>query len=436
MKYNIVTYGCQMNENDSEKLSGIIEKLGYEKTLSLEECDLIILNTCSVRENANDKFFGKLGVLKKLKEKKPSLIIGVCGCMMQEEHLVKAVKEKFKFVDLIFGTHNIANFPKLLEEVLSNKKTVVEVLRDEEKIDEGLPIKRALSYRGLVTIMNGCDNFCSYCIVPYTRGREKSRPSENIIEEVKLLAKNNVSEIMLLGQNVNSYGKGLEGDINFAELLKRVSDIDGIKRVRFMTNHPKDLNTDVIKAIKERENICNHIHLPLQSGSSRILKLMNRKYTKEAYLDLVSLIRSEIEDIAITTDIIVGFPTETEEDFLETLDVMKKAKFDLAYTYIYSKREGTKAAVMEGQVDPMVIKERFPRLLKLHDDIAYEQNKPYLNKTVEVLVEGKSKSNKDILTGRTLTNKLVNFKGKAKEGEYVNVKIDEVKSFYIAGSIV
>lgn len=433
MQYMIMTYGCQMNENDSEKLKGILNNLGYSETNIKEDAHIILMNTCSVRENANDKFFGNLGMLKNLKKKNKDLIIGVCGCMMQEEHIINTLKEKYPYVDLVFGTHNIHNFPLLLEDAKKSRKTIIEVLLDEKEIIEDLPIKREFQHKALVTIMNGCDNFCSYCIVPYTRGREKSRDINKIIEEITLLAKEGCSEITLLGQNVNSYGKGLDEGINFALLLRKVNEIKGIKRIRFMTNHPKDLSDDVILAIKECENVCKHIHLPLQSGSNRILSLMNRKYTKEEYLLLVKKIRETIKDVAITTDIIVGFPTEREEDFLDTLDVMEKANFDLAFTYIYSPRVGTKAEKMEGRIPEEVIKKRFKSLLELHDSLAYKQNLPYRGKTVEVLIDGVSKNNEEVLTGRTSTSKIVNFKGKGRIGEYKKIKIVDVKSYYLIG---
>ena len=432
-KYLIITYGCQMNENDSEKMSGMLDNLGYIQTDKEEDADLIIMNTCSVRENANNRFFGNLGNFKKLKKRKKDLIIGVCGCMMQEEHIVKKIKEKYSFVDIVFGTHNIASLPSLLEECEAKRKLVVEVLSDSDSLPEGLPVHRQFKHKAFVSIMKGCNNFCTYCIVPYTRGRERSREYKNILSEVTNLAKDGVKEVTLLGQNVNSYGKILEDRISFAELLKRVSEVEGIERVRFMTSHPKDLSDELIDVIKNNDKICNHIHLPMQSGSSRILKLMNRHYDKETYINLVKKIRSEIPDIAITTDIIVGFPTETEEDFNDTLDVYKECEFDTAFTFIYSKREGTKAAVMEGQVDEDVVKVRFDKLVKLHDEILFKQNQKYLNKTVDVLIDGVSKTNDNVLTGRTDTFKLVNFTGNGKAGDIVKVKITDVKTFHLSG---
>lgn len=435
-KYLIITYGCQMNENDSEKISGMVEELGYTKTEDEKDADLIIMNTCSVRENANNRFFGNLGNFKKLKKKKPGLILAVCGCMMQEEHIVKKIKEKYSFVDIVFGTHNIASLPSLLEECDAKRKLIVEVLEDSDKLAEGLPVHRQFKHKAFVSIMKGCNNFCSYCIVPYTRGRERSREYQNILNEVRELANDGVKEVTLLGQNVNSYGKNLDDPVSFAKLLKMVSEVEGIERVRFMTSHPKDLSDELIEVIRDNPKICRHIHLPMQSGSSRILKLMNRHYDKDTYINLVKKIRREIPDVAITTDIIVGFPTETEEDFLDTLDVYKECEFDTAFTFIYSKREGTKAAVMDGQIDEKTVKDRFDRLLKLHDEIVLKQNKKYLGKEVDILIDGKSKTNDNVLTGRTSSFKLVNFTGKGETGDIVKVKITDIHTFHLSGEVI
>ena len=435
-KYLIITYGCQMNENDSEKISGMVEKLGYTKTEDEKDADLIIMNTCSVRENANNRFFGNLGNFKKLKQKKPGLILAVCGCMMQEEHIVKKIKEKYSFVDIVFGTHNIASLPSLLEECDAKRKLIVEVLEDSDKLAEGLPVHRQFKHKAFVSIMKGCNNFCSYCIVPYTRGRERSREYQNILNEVRELANDGVKEVTLLGQNVNSYGKNLDDPVSFAKLLKMVSEVKGIERVRFMTSHPKDLSDELIEVIRDNPKICRHIHLPMQSGSSRILKLMNRHYDKDTYINLVKKIRREIPDVAITTDIIVGFPTETEEDFLDTLDVYKECEFDTAFTFIYSKREGTKAAVMDGQIDEKTVKDRFDRLLKLHDEIVLKQNQKYLGKEVDILIDGKSKTNDNVLTGRTSSFKLVNFTGKGETGDIVKVKITDIHTFHLSGEVI
>ena len=435
-KYLIITYGCQMNENDSEKISGMVEELGYSRTEDEKDADLIIMNTCSVRENANNRFFGNLGNFKKLKKKKPDLILAVCGCMMQEGHIVKKIKEKYSFVDIVFGTHNISSLPSLLEECDAKRKLIVEVLEDSDKLAEGLPVHRQFKHKAFVSIMKGCNNFCSYCIVPYTRGRERSREYQNILSEVRELANDGVKEVTLLGQNVNSYGKNLYDPVPFAKLLKMVSEVEGIERVRFMTSHPKDLSDELIEVIRDNPKICRHIHLPMQSGSSRILKLMNRHYDKDTYIKLVKKIRREIPDVAITTDIIVGFPTETEEDFLDTLDVYKECEFDTAFTFIYSKREGTKAAVMDGQIDEKTVKDRFDRLLKLHDEIVLKQNKKYLNREVDILIDGKSKTNDNVLTGRTSSFKLVNFTGKGETGDIVKVKITDVHAFHLSGEVI
>ncbi len=432
-KYKITTFGCQMNENDSEKLSGIIENLGYKKEIDDLSCDLIVINTCSVRENANNKFFGHLGKLKNLKGKNPNLVVAVCGCMMQEEHIVKEIKGKYPFVDIVFGTHNIHIFEKLLSEAMESKKTVIEVWSDSDTIFEDTPIKREYKYKALVSIMNGCDNFCSYCIVPYTRGREKSRDPKNIIEEIKGLARDGVKEVTLLGQNVNSYGKGLEKEISFAKLLKLVSEVKGIEKIRFMTSHPKDISEELIYEIRDNHKICSHVHLPVQSGSSRILELMNRKYTKEHYISLVEKIRREIKGVSITTDIIVGFPGESEEDFRQTLEVYEKCQFDSAFTYLYSKRENTKASLMEENASKEEVKNRFDRLIDLHNEISLKQNEKYIGKVIEVLVEGVSKNNENRLSGRSDTFKLVQFSGTSKVGQIVRVKITSVKTFHLEG---
>lgn len=427
-----------MNENDSEKISGILEEKGYERTKDEKNADIIVINTCSVRENANNRFFGNLGNLKKEKEKR-NFIVAVCGCMMQQESIVKKIKEKYSFVDIIFGTHNIDKFSSLLDKrksIKDRKNVLVEVLPDTDVIAENIPVKREHKHKAYVSIMKGCDNFCSYCIVPYTRGREKSRESENIIREIKGLAEDGVKEVTLLGQNVNSYGRGLFEDINFAKLLDMVSKVSGIERVRFMTSHPKDLTDDIIEVIADNEKIAKHIHLPVQSGSNRILTLMNRKYTREDYISLVEKIRSKIDGVSITTDIIVGFPSETEEDFLDTLDLYKKCRFESAFTFVYSKREGTKAAEMEIGIGKEDIKDRFNRLIEIHDKIMFEENKKMEGKEFIVLTEGKSKNNEDMLSGRTENFSLINFKGKSKAGDMVKVRVSESKTFHLYGEEV
>jgi tRNA-2-methylthio-N6-dimethylallyladenosine synthase len=435
--FKIMTYGCQMNENDSEKISGLLKDLGYQPTDEDNKADMVILNTCSVRENANDKFFGHLGKYKKLKEQKPNLILSICGCMMQQEEIVNEIKRKYRFVDLIFGTHNIHVFPDLLSDFLERREMVVNVWEDGEQIVEGLPTDRKYSFKAYVSIMNGCNNFCSYCIVPYTRGRERSREPENIVKEVQSLAQSGCKEITLLGQNVNSYGKTLDSNYSFADLLKDVNNIEGIERIRFMTSHPKDISDDVISCYATLDKLCEHLHLPIQSGSNKILKAMNRKYSREDYLTIIKKVKNVLPDIAITTDIIVGFPGETEEDFEETLDIVKKVQYDSAFTFLYSIREGTKAATMENQVPDDVKHERFQRLLDTLYPIGLEKNEKLIGEIVEVLVEDVSKNNDKILNGRTRSSKLVHFPGdKELIGKLINVRIDEVKTFTLEGTIV
>lgn len=436
-KYMIVTYGCQMNEHDSEKMSWLLENMGYEPTENKEDADIIIYNTCIVRENAELKVYGQLGALKELKVKKPDLIIAVCGCMMQTEIARNTVLDKYKHVDLIFGTSNIHKLPQLIDRHLQSGETIVDVDEDSREIVENISANRKYSFKAFVNIMYGCNNFCTYCIVPYTRGRERSREPKNIIREIEMLAKDGCKEVTLLGQNVNSYGKTLDYDFSFADLLREVNKIEGIERIRFMTSHPKDLSDDLIQAMAELDKVCEHIHLPVQAGSNEILKAMNRKYTREYYLELVEKIRKAIPDISITTDIIVGFPGETDEDFEETLDLVKKVRYDSAFTFLYSKREGTIAAKKENQVPEEIKHERFQKLLDTLYPIFYEQNAKYENRVVEVLVEEVSKNNKEVLSGRTRTGKLVHFKGdKSLIGKFVNVKITNPKTFTLEGFII
>jgi len=433
-KYVIETWGCQMNEHDSEKLMGMLSDMGYLECDNIEEADLIIFNTCCVRENAELKVYGNLGQLKPLKRRNPDLIIAVCGCMMQQKHVVDHIKNKYPFVDLIFGTHNLHNFPVLLEKAKNSEEVVVEVWENEGELIEGLPVRRKYNIKSFVNIMLGCNNFCTYCIVPYTRGRERSREPEEIIREIKNLVNNGTKEVTLLGQNVNSYGKTLEKKVSFAELLYMINEIEGLERIRFTTSHPKDISLDLIKAIRDCDKVCEHIHLPVQAGSNRILKLMNRNYTKERYLEIVDILRKEVPGISITTDIIVGFPGETEEDFEHTLDVVKKAEFDGAFTFIYSIRKGTPAEKFKDQIPEEVKHDRFNRLINVLNPIVKERNMKYKDKVVEVLVEGESKNNPEVLTGRTRTNRVVNFKGPNKLiGQLVNVKITEPKSFSLFG---
>ncbi|MDB1934975.1 tRNA (N6-isopentenyl adenosine(37)-C2)-methylthiotransferase MiaB [Clostridium tertium] len=432
----IHTFGCQMNEEDSEKLSGMLKSVGYTKTESIEEAGIIIYNTCCVRENAENKVFGNLGELKHLKKKNPDLIIAVCGCMMQQEGMADKILKKFPHVNIIFGTHNAYKFPEYLNRVKTEGVQVKEIFNKESEIVEGLPIDRESDVKAFVTIMYGCNNFCTYCVVPYVRGRERSRKSEDIINEIKDLVSKGYKEITLLGQNVNSYGKGLEEDIDFAKLLRKINEVDGLERVRFMTSHPKDLNKDVILAIKECDKLCEQIHLPVQSGSDRILKKMNRHYTKEYYLELVDMIKREIPDVSLTTDIIVGFPGETEEDFLDTLDLVERVGYDSAFTFIYSRRNNTPADMMLNQVPDADKHHRFDRLIKVVNEGVIKSNKVYEGKTVEVLVEGPSKNDATKLTGRTRNGKLVNFSGEnVKAGDLVNVKIVRAQPFSLVGEV-
>ena len=432
--YHILTYGCQMNEHDSEKISGMLTSIGYVETGDEKNADLVIFNTCLIRENAELRVFGKLGEVKGLKKNKPDMIVAVCGCMMQKQEIRDKVLEKFSFVDIIFGTNTIHELPVLIYNVEIKKEKSVDIVDNTDLIYEDMPKLRKFKYKALVNITYGCDNFCTYCVVPYVRGREKSREPEDIIQEIKILAEDGCKEVTLLGQNVNSYGKNLNVEFTFAQLLYEISKIEGIERIRFMTSHPKDLTDDLIKAIQECDKVCKHLHLPVQSGSNDVLRRMNRKYTKEHYLTLVEKLKKAVPDIAITTDIIVGFPGETEEDFLETLDVVKKVEYDSAFTFLYSIREGTVAAKMDDQVPDEVKHDRFNRLLEVLYPIILEKNQKCIGKVFPVLVET---AEGDELTGRTEHFKLVHFKGsKDLVGEIVNVKITDVKTFHMKGSIV
>ena len=433
----VVTFGCQMNASDSEKLEGILEQAGYHKTEEEEQADFVIYNTCTVRENANLRVYGRLGYLHSLRKKNPELKIALCGCMMQEEEVVAKIKKSYRFVNLIFGTHNLYKFAELLYGMLCADRMIVDTWKDTKEIVEELPVDRKYSFKSGVNIMFGCNNFCSYCIVPYVRGREKSRQPEDIIKEIRHLVADGVVEVMLLGQNVNSYGKNLETPVSFAALLEQVAQIDGLKRIRFMTSHPKDLSDELIDVMARYPKICRHIHLPLQSGSSRVLKVMNRRYTKEQYLALTEKIRQAIPDISLTTDIIVGFPGETEEDFKETLDVVRRVRYDSAFTFIYSRRTGTPAAAMENQVDESVVKERFDRLLTLVQEISREECSRFEGRTMDVLVEGVNEQDEHLVTGRLGNNLLVHFPGTpADVGKILPVHLDICKGFYYMGSRV
>ncbi len=489
----VTTFGCQMNARDSEKLVGILEKVGYE-IIEDENADFVIYNTCTVRDNANQRVYGRLGVLNGYKKKNPHMKIALCGCMMQEPSVIEKIKTSYRFVDLIFGTHNIFKFAELLCSLFENQGMVIDIWKDTDKIVEDLPVERKYPFKSGINIMFGCNNFCSYCIVPYVRGREKSREPQAIIREIEELVADGVTEIMLLGQNVNSYGKTLETPVTFSQLLKEVEKIEGLKRIRFMTSHPKDiireieglvadgvveimllgqnvnsygknleepitfaqllqevekieglerirfmtshpkdLSDELIEVMKHSKKICRHLHLPLQSGSTKILKAMNRRYTKDQYLELAEKIRREIPDMAITTDIIVGFPGETKEDVDETIDVIRRVKYDNAFTFIYSKRTGTPAAAME-QVPEEQVKEQFDRVLKTVQETAREQVGRYQGQIADVLVEEINENDSTLVTGRMSNNTLVHFPGDASlVGKIVNVSLDECHGFYYMG---
>ena len=431
----VTTFGCQMNAKDSEKLIGILERIGYEETAE-EKADLVIYNTCTVRDNANQKVYGRLGYLNSLKKKRPHMQIGLCGCMMQEPSVIEKIKTSYRFVNFIFGTHNIFKFAEILSQSIENDGNgmVIDIWEDTDKIVEDLPADRKYAFKSGVNIMYGCNNFCSYCIVPYVRGRERSRNPKDIIREIEELVADGVVEVMLLGQNVNSYGKTLEEPMSFGQLLTEVEKIEGLERIRFMTSHPKDLSDELIEVMKNSKKICRHLHLPLQSGSTNILQAMNRRYTKEQYLALTEKLRKEIPDLAITTDIIVGFPGETKEDVDETIDVVKKVQYDNAFTFIYSKRTGTPAAAMENQVPEAEVKENFDRLLRVVQETARERVQIYAGQTMDVLVEDVNEHDASYVTGRLSNNTLVHFEGDASLiGKIVPVTLTECKGFYYMG---
>ena len=427
--------GCQMNSLQTDTVAGIVKRMGYKEVEKEENADVVIYNTCTVRENANLKIYGHLGHLKSIKRHKPDMKIVLFGCMMQEPEVIEKIHKDYSFVDLVFGTHNFHKFPELFYRSLNTEGQIIDVWKESDEIVEGMPSDRKYSFKTGVNIMFGCNNFCSYCIVPYVRGREKSREPEDIIEEIKGLVADGVTEVMLLGQNVNSYGKTLEHPVTFAQLLQRVEEIEGLKRIRFMTSHPKDLSDELIETMAKSKKVCHHLHLPMQSGSSRILRIMNRRYDKEKYLELVEKIRKAVPDISLTTDIIVGFPGETEEDFQDTLDVVEKSCFDTAFTFIYSRRSGTPAAKMENQVSEDVVKDRFDRLLSLVQEKGREASSRFEGTVQEILVEEESKE-KGIFTGRTQYNLLVHFPGcQDMLGKYVKVKLDTCKGFYYMGTL-
>lgn len=432
--YHITTFGCQMNEHDSETIAGMLSEMGFSQAPERDGADVVVINTCSVRENADKRFFGTLGQLKHIKKDNPDFTICVCGCMMQQQHIIDSIKSKYPWVDVIFGTHNIHEFPRLLETVLSEKEKIIDVWENGGDIIEGLPAKRLYRHKAFVNIMYGCNNFCTYCIVPYTRGRERSRKACDILEEVRRLTEDGVREVTLLGQNVNSY-MGEDGT-DFSDLIYRLNEAEGLERIRFMTSHPKDLSDKLIQAYRDCEKLCDYIHLPVQSGSSRILKKMNRKYTKDDYLRLVEKLKAAVPHIAISTDIITGFPGETEEDFEETLDLVRRVEYDSAFTFLYSIRKGTPAAEYEDQIPEEIKHERFNRLVELVNEISARKNAAYVGKTVKVLVDGPSKNNSAALGGRTEGFKLINFEGPQDLiGKLVDVEVTAGKTFSLEGRL-
>lgn len=433
-KYHISTFGCQMNDHDSEKMAGLLETMGYQVTDDETQADIVLFNTCAVRENAELRVFGNIGRMKALKAAKPDLIVGVCGCMMQQEHMISAIKTKYPYVDLVFGTHNLSALPDYVRRVLIDKERVVEIMPDGG-IVEGLPVVRNLDVKAFVTIMQGCDNFCSYCIVPYTRGREKSRTPEAILDEIQGLVRQGIKEVTLLGQNVNSYGKGLDPAIDFADLLHLVNQIQGLERIRFMTSHPKDLSERLIQAMT-LDKVMPTIHLPAQSGSDRILKAMNRKYTKSDYLTLVEKLRRVVPDIAITTDLIIGFPGETEADVDETIDLIRQVEFDAAFTFIYSPRIGTPAARIDDKTDQTIKHERFDRMLQVLNEIVIAKHKRREGQVFEILIEGKQERSDDY-QGRTKEDFLVTLAASPEDiGVLRQVKITKARKFSLEGELL
>lgn len=430
-----ITFGCQMNARDSEKLAGILEAIGYELTED-EASDFLIFNTCTVRDNANQKVYGRLGEANGYKRRNPGMMIALCGCMMQEEAVIQRLRKSYSFVDLIFGTHNLYKFAELLYAAYEADGMIIDIWKDTDKIVEDLPVQRKYPFKSGVNIMFGCNNFCSYCIVPYVRGRERSRRPEDILKEIRNLVADGVVEVMLLGQNVNSYGRNLDEPITFARLLQEVEKIEGLLRIRFMTSHPKDLSEELIEVMKRSSKICRHLHLPLQSGSTRILKQMNRRYTREQYEELALRIRREIPDIAITTDIIVGFPGETPEDLEETMDVVRRVKFDNAFTFIYSKRTGTPAAAMENQVPPEQVRQGFDRLLRLVQETARDQVSKHQGSVMSALMEEVNGNDPKLITGRLSNNTIVHVPGDVSMiGKILPVSLDECHGFYYMGHI-
>lgn len=433
--YHITTFGCQMNEHDSETMAGMLEELGFSESPERDSADVVLINTCSVRENADKRFFGTLGQLKKIKKSRPGFVVGVCGCMMQQQHIIDSIKSKYPWVDLIFGTHNIHQLPRLLQSVMAEKEKIINVWEDGGDIVEGLPARRLFQHKAFVNIMYGCNNFCTYCIVPYTRGRERSRKPEDILEEVRRLTRDGVKEVTLLGQNVNSY-RGADGT-DFADLIYMLNEVEGLERIRFMTSHPKDLSDKLIRAYVECEKLCNYIHLPVQSGSSRVLKRMNRKYTRQDYLKLIEKLKTAVPEITISTDIIVGFPGETEEDFQETLSLVEQVRYDSAFTFLYSIRKGTPAEKYEDQIPEETKHERFNRLVELVNRISAEKNAAYEGRVEKVLAEGPSKTGDQMYSGRTEGFKLINFPGTPEMiGKLLDIKVTAGKTFSLEGEAV
>jgi len=433
-KFYSLAMGCQMNAHDSEKLEGMLTEMGYESTELEIEADFVIYNTCCIRENAEQKVYGKLGWLKHYKKTRPDTLVALCGCMTQQPTVLKTLQKTHKHVDIVFGTFNLYKLPELMVTRMENGSAVYDIWQEHQEVVEDLPAIRRHAFKASVNIMFGCNNFCSYCIVPYVRGRERSREVEDILQEVQKLVENGVKEIVLLGQNVNSYGKSLDNPVSFAQLLRKVNEIEGVKRIRFMTSHPKDISDDLISAMKACDKVCEFLHLPFQAGSTEILHRMNRRYTKEDYLHSIRKVKEAMPDITISTDIMVGFPGETEEDFQETLDVIRKVGFSAAYTFIYSKRTGTPAATMPDQVDEEAAKERFARMLDVINPLIHEINKNQVGSDVMVLAEEISRQNPMVLSGRADNNTLVHFEGdESLIGEIVPVKIKENKTFYVIG---
>lgn len=431
------TYGCQQNENDTERIRGMLFEAGFEFTDDAKIADVVIYNTCAVRENAEQKVFGRLGILKHIKEERRDMIIAVCGCMVQQEHITEKIKSVHEHVDLVFGTHALYKMPELLYKAMHQRKTVVDIEPSDGAIAEDIPILRDDSKKAWVSVMYGCNNFCSYCIVPYVRGRERSRTPEAVLNEVKELVKNGCTEIALLGQNVNSYGKDLDIEIDFADLMRMVNEIEGVERIRFMTSHPKDLSDKLIQTIAECDKVCKQLHLPFQAGSDNILKQMNRKYTKTEYLEKIEKAKKAIPNLSLSTDVIVGFPTETNEDFEETLDVLRQVEFDNIFSFIYSRREGTPAAKLDFVLSEEEIHSNFNRLLEVQNEISKRKNEEYVGRIERVLVDGVSKNDESTLSGRCDSSKIVNFKGdKSLIGKYIDVKITEAHTWSLNGETV